>query len=126
MIKLKTLNSISSIVCFTLSIVAMFFPELIIMLFQIDGNETAYFIGRRTSILFLGLAIWLWMDRNTTDTSSIKAVCAGMSILFTGLAILGTVEFLRGNAGIGIVLSIILELPLGVSYFKLWLGNRNT
>ena len=125
MITLKTLNSISATVCIILSIVVMFFPELIFMLFQIDGNEAAYFVGRRASILFLGLAILLWLVRNSNHSSSIQAICAGMSILWGGLAILGSIEFLRGYAGIGIVPPIIIELLLGISYFRLWNSNRN-
>jgi len=126
MITFKILNSISATVCIILSIVAMFSPDLILILFQMDSCETAYIIGRRASILFLGMATLLWLDRNSNHYSSIQAVCAGMLILWVGLAILGSIELLRGNVGIGIVLAIIIESLLGISYFKLWHDNRNT
>ena len=52
MITLKTLNSISATVCIILYIVVMFFPELIFMLFQIDGNDAAYFVEKSIHIIF--------------------------------------------------------------------------
>jgi hypothetical protein len=125
MIKFKTITTITAILSFILFIFALFFPELLAMLFQIEGNEAAYFVARRTSILFIGLAILLWLIRNSSHSSSIQAVCAGMSFLWIGLAILGSIEFLRGYAGIGIIPPIIMESLLGISYFKLWLNNRH-
>ena len=126
MITYRKLNTISATVCMILSILAMFFPEVILFLFQIDGCGTAFIIGRRASILFLGMATLLWLDRKSNNYSSIQAVCAGMIVLWVGLAIIGSIELLSGNVGARIVLPIIIESLLGISYFKLWHSNRDT
>ena len=116
----RTLNIITAIIFITLSVIAMFFPELITMLFQIEGNESVFFIGRRASILFLGLSTLLWFQRHSTDTISIQAVCMGMTVLCGGMAMLGLIEYLRGFCGIGIMLAVGIELMLCILYFKLW------
>lgn len=125
MINFKTITTITAILCFILFITALLFPELLAMLFQIEGNEAAYFVARRAAILFMGLAVLLWFMRNSNHSSSIRAVCAGMSFLWIGMAVLGTIEFLRGYAGIGIIPPVIMELSIGISYSKLWLNNRH-
>ncbi len=94
------------------------------MLFEIDGNESAYFISRRAAMLFLGFAVISYFSRNAQNTDTRQSILLGLALSMFGLAILGAFEFARGFAGVGIFLAVGTELFLAVSYGSIWLSSR--
>ena len=58
-------------------------------------------------MLFFGISVFTWVARNTEHSESRQAICIGLSVSMFALALLGTIEFLRGYAGIGISLAVI-------------------
>jgi hypothetical protein len=100
-------------------------PEVMFYLFQIPESESAIFMSRRAAILFLGIGLLSWLVRNATHSTSTQSIKMSFAIIMFGLVLLGSFEYIIGNAGIGIGLAIITELLLGVAYSKLWLSNRN-
>ena len=121
MIEFKVVSVITAVIAFVLCIVLILFPEVIFMLFNIDGNSSAFFIGRRTAMLFLGISVLTWAGRNASHSESRQAICLGLTISMLALALLGITEYLRGFAGIGILLAVITEGILAVSYTHLTL-----
>jgi len=124
MIKFRVLSLITSVIAIILFISLLFVPEPIFMLFEIDGNESAYFISRRAAMLFLGFAVISYFSRNAQNTNTRQSILLGLTLSMFGLAILGTFEFVRGFAGIGIFLAIGTEVFLAVSYGSIWLSSR--
>jgi hypothetical protein len=100
-------------------------PEIMFYLFQIPESESAIFMSRRAAILFLGIGLLSWLVRDATHSTSTQSIKMSFAIIMFGLVLLGSFEYIRGNAGIGIGLAIITELLLGVAYSKLWFSNRN-
>jgi len=125
MIKFKMVSVITSVITLSLCLVLLLIPELIFMLFDIDENSSAFFIGRRAAMLFLGISVFTWSGRNAAHSESRQAVCLGLTISMLALALLGTAEYLRGFAGIGISLAIITEATLALLYFKIWFSYKN-
>jgi hypothetical protein len=41
-----------------------------------------------------------------------------------GHAVLGTIEYLRGFAAVGILLAIITETVLAMLYYKVWINGK--
>jgi len=39
------------------------------------------------------------------------------------LAVLGTFELMRGNAGFGILLAIVIEIIIAYYYYRVWVGR---
>ena len=120
MLSFKTLNFITMGVSVILSIILLFFPKVIFLLFGIDGNESADFISRRASMFFIGYAIICYFSRNSKPSESRQSISLGIAFSMLGFAILGTFEFLRGFAGAGIFLAVSAELFLSVCYFSVW------
>ncbi|MEC8326458.1 MAG: hypothetical protein VX100_10230 [Pseudomonadota bacterium] len=118
------LSAITALIAALLSVALMGVPELLFYLFNIEASDATYFMGRRASILFLGLALVSWQIRNISDKITQLAVSLSFMVIMFGLAILGSIEFTLGNAGAGIFLAIITELTLGLFYLKIWREKR--
>lgn len=70
--------------------------------------------------------MFTWIGRNAAHSESRQAVCLGLSISMLALAVLGTAEYLRGFAGLGISLAVITKTILALLFFKIWLTANNT
>ncbi|WP_432452911.1 MULTISPECIES: hypothetical protein [unclassified Agarivorans] len=125
MIKFKMVSVITAVIALTLCLVFLITPEVIFMLFNIDENSSAFFIGRRAAMLFLGISLITWVGRNASHSDSRQAVCLGLAISMFSLAVLGTIEYLRGFAGFGISLAVMTETFLALLYFKIWFSCKN-
>ncbi len=103
-----------------LSILLLFFPNVIFFIFGLEGNATADFISRRAAMLFLGYAVIAFFSRNSPPSDSRQAITLGIALSMLGLAILGLFEFARGFAGLGSLLPICTEFLLSLAYFSVW------
>ncbi len=71
-------------------------------------------------MLFLGISVLSWLGRNASNSESRQAICLGLAISMMALALLGTVEFVRGYTGFGVLLAVTTEICLSGLYFKIW------
>ncbi len=115
----RTLSILSAALSAALFLTLLFVPDLVFWLFQIPASESAAFLSRRAAILFLGFGILMWLVRNTENSPANRAICIGWGTAMTALAILGTLEFVRGFAGGGIFIAVFIEAFIGVSYLLL-------
>lgn len=115
----RTLSILSAALSAALFLTLLFVPDLVFWLFQIPASESAAFLSRRAAILFLGFGILMWLVRNTENSPANRAICIGWGTAMTALAILGTLEFVRGFAGGGIFIAVFMEAFIGVSYLLL-------
>jgi hypothetical protein len=106
-----------------LSILLLFFPEVIFFIFGVAGNESAYFISRRAAMFFWGYAAIAFFSRNARPSESRQSIAFGIALSMLGFAVLGLFEFFRGFAGAGIFLPMAVELFLSISYFMVWLSD---
>jgi hypothetical protein len=120
MLSFKVLNFITLGISTILSVILLFFPKAIFLLFGIEGNASAYFISRRASMFFIGYAVICYFSRNLKPSEGRQSISLGLALSMLGFAILGTVEFLRGFAGVGIFVAVSAELFLSVSYLSVW------
>ncbi len=124
MLNYRLISLLSSSISFALFMCLLFLPEPIFWLFQIEGSESAYFISRRASILFLGYAVISYFSRFAENSEIRQAIILGYMFLWLGLAVLGLFEFLRAYVGVGIFLAIIAETFLFISYLSIWLSSK--
>ncbi len=115
----RSLSILSAALAAALFLTLLFMPGLVFWLFQIPGSESAAFLSRRAAVLFLGFGILMWLVRNAEGSPMRRAICIGWGTTMVALAILGTLEFLRGFVGIGIFSAVFIETFIGVSYLRL-------
>lgn len=126
MINYKTTSIYTALIAFTLFTILIFLPEVLFWIFGVEQINSAFFVGRRMAMLFLGLAILLWVGRNAAHSESRQAICLSVGVSMCALAGLGVFELLQGHAGPGILLAIFTEFVIAGLYFKLWLEHQNT
>jgi hypothetical protein len=120
----KSVSTVTAFVAFILFLILLVAPVIIFILFQVEGNESAFFISRRAAMLFLGIASFLWLGRNAIHSELRQAICVGLSLSMFALAILGVFEFARGFVGIGIFVAISTETIIGFAYYRIWKNNN--
>jgi hypothetical protein len=126
MMTFKKINMLNFIVCAFLFLLLLFYQAPIFLLFDIKGNETAYFICRRAAMLFGGFAVISFFTRDLQSSIIRQGVSAGFAFAMGGLALMGTIEFIRGFAGGGIIVAAAGELFLAVSYCYIWFSDRKS
>ncbi|MBT1063277.1 hypothetical protein KJY73_06810 [Bowmanella sp. Y26] len=124
MLNFKLVSLITSAITFILCIVLFISPNLIFILFGIEPHSSTYFVGRRTAILLLGIALLTFWGRNAPHSEARQAICLSLAISMLALALLGSAEFLRGFAGTGIWLAITTEMLLAFLYVRIWRYGR--
>lgn len=125
MIAYRVVSIFTAFLALALCLLLLLAPEVIFVLFDIQGHYSGSFLGRRTAMLFLGISILTWASRNASHSVSRQAICLGLAVAMMMLALLGLVEFFRGYAGIGISLAILTELVLSIVYFRIWFSHKN-
>ena len=125
MLNYKTTSIYTALIAFTLFTILILLPEVLFWIFGIEQSNSTFFVGRRMAMLFLGLAILLWVGRNAAHSESRQAICLSIVVSMCALAGLGAFELLQGHAGTGILLAIFTESVIAGLYFKLWLEHQN-
>lgn len=74
MLNYKTTSTYTALIAFTLFSILILFPEMLFWLFGIEQNNSALFVGLRMAMLFLGLAILLWVGKDSAHSESRQAI----------------------------------------------------
>ena len=125
MFKFSTLSGVTALVALILFTILLVAPQLIFLLFAVEGNDAAYFISRRAAMLFLGIALIAYTSRNAVHSTSRQAICLGLGSAMLALFVLGAFELFRGFVGVGILPALVTELAIGSSYLAIWFSNRH-
>jgi hypothetical protein len=124
MIAYKTLSVMTASLCITLAIFLLLIPEPIFHIFGVAGNESAYFISRRASMFFVGYAAIAFLSRHEPPSESRQSISFGIGTSMLGFVALGLFELVRGFAETGILLPMVVELFLALSYFSIWSRDK--
>ncbi len=124
MINFKSLSIITSVLSITLFLFLIIIPEPIFILFDVEGNKSAYFVSRRAAMLFAGYSVISYFLRNIQPSDIRQVISLGFAVSMFGLSVLGIFEFIRGFVGVGIFFAVSVELFLGASYVTIWLSDR--
>lgn len=105
-----------------LSATLLVWPALVHWLFQISSDPATDLMSRRAGVLFAGLAVLIWNARLERDSPLRRNVCLALIIAMGGMALLGSIEFLRGAMGIGVLIAIAVELFFAARLFPFYRG----
>jgi len=100
-------------------------PNSLLKSVGVAGNESAFFLARRASMLMLGFAVLTFGVRNSPSSITRQAISISISVCMAGLSVLSGFEYFRGFASKGILPPCAIELVFAVVYFLIWLFNRN-
>jgi hypothetical protein len=115
--RLKNLYIISSIIFFIAGLGSILFPEQALSNFGLTSNNTGIIMSGRFGALLFGIAVLLWMSRNSDKLE--LAILSGVLVAISLNAIVLLIGILNGLlsglAWLAIVLSILFAA--GFAYF---------
>ncbi len=112
----RLVSMFSAVLCLALFPVLLFNSGFYVESYGLNADAGADFLGRRASPMFLGLAILLWMGRDLEIGRARDAICIGMAVMWAGIALTGTYEFVMGNARPTIVLAALVEAAFAAAF----------
>jgi len=113
--------TISSIAGALLGIGWLFGGKLLFSRWGIDSHSGGLLLGRRLGAVYLGIAIMLYLGRLSPASELRSALCIGMIFALATLAILGLIEFKRGQANAIILVSSAFEVLLVAGFMSVLL-----
>lgn len=115
---------VAALLYFYLFVLLLFFPERFLADVGVAGNEAAFFVARRASMLMLGFAVLSFQARTARAPAARQAVTLSIAVNMAGFAILGCREYGRGFANAAILRVAVIECLLTTACFLLWLAAR--
>jgi hypothetical protein len=73
----------------------------------------------------LGISVLMFASRNLLHTLARQAICLSTAITLLGLSIMGTYELIRGTVNNSMLVAIIIETILWVSFGFILLKNTH-
>ncbi|SEW11608.1 hypothetical protein SAMN04488515_1131 [Cognatiyoonia koreensis] len=117
--------SVTALVCVILFPILLLATPSYMGTYGVASNAEAAFMSRRASPMLLGLGVLLWMSRRTTDGASIRAISAGVSVTFAGIAATGIYEFVSSVAHWYILIAAVGELVIAAVFLRFVLLSRD-
>ncbi|WP_298262135.1 hypothetical protein [uncultured Litoreibacter sp.] len=116
----EVLNKLAFALFAVLSGILLFLPEVIFWLFGIEGSASSEFMMRRAAILFMSLSVLAFVTSETENDEMRQVVSLTFAVALLGMAAMGLFELLRGDAGLGILLAVVVEVIAGFYYIRFW------
>lgn len=114
----RTLALFTAFLCFSLALIWGFTPESMLSIWNVGFSDTTGLMARRGAMLFMALGVMFYLARNAPPSPARAAMSNGLMVGVFGLAVLGFGEWLNGRAGPGILLAVLVEISLGLAFFK--------
>jgi TM2 domain-containing membrane protein YozV len=114
----RTLSTFTAALCVLLALVWGLVPDWLLAIGSIEYSTATGLVARRSAILFAALGMILYGVRNEAPSVTRNALSNGFIAGSWGLAVLGFGEWLNGHAGPGILVSVVVELALGLAFLQ--------
>lgn len=94
----------------------LFAGPLLLKRWRMEPHTDGVLIGRRIGVVYLGIAVLLFLARGAPHSELRTAVTLGVLTAVVLLAGLGIFEFRAGRAGPAILVSVALEIVLAAGF----------
>ena len=114
----RALSTFTSLLCFLLALVWGLMPDWLLSIWGLEYSLAVGVVARRSAMLFAALGVMFYLVRNESPSTTRHALSNGFMVGCWGLAALGFGEWLNGHAGPGILLTVVVELALGLAFLQ--------
>ncbi len=114
--KFKTLALFSSALSLFLSCTWAFALKILLPFLGAEYAPSAGFVARRYGALYLAIAVILFLARNAGASVIRSALAWGVAIGCALLALLGVLELMQGQVGLGIWIFVAFEVVLAIAF----------
>ena len=107
-----------------LALLLFFAPRTFLDGLGLDMTTSTDFLARRASVLLLSLAVLCFFGRKAKSGVARQALALAM-LAATGLmALLGTIELVRGATTVAILKPVAIEATCAACFFLIWWRDR--
>lgn len=109
--------SLAAVILFAyLGLILLLAPEFHMETLGYVASEGGALMARRSAPAFLGVAVILWMFRNTYAFEVRRKVALGASTMFLLIAVVGLADFFADRAGPAIFKAVVVEALFGLAF----------
>jgi len=101
---------------FFLFVQLLFMPTSFIKDLGLQPSEAGSVLARRASMFMLGISVLMFGTRNLPHSKARQTICMATGITLFGLSCVGSYEFIRGTVNSSILIAIICETILWISF----------
>ena len=94
----------------------LFTPSSFIEDLGLEASEAGCILARRASMFMLGISVLMFGARNLPHSEARQVICMATGITLFGLSCMGSYEFIKGTVNSSILIAIICETVLWVSF----------
>ncbi|WP_071144946.1 hypothetical protein [Bacteroides ihuae] len=94
----------------------LFTPSSFIEDLGLEASEAGCILARRASMFMLGISVLMFGARNLPHSKARQVICIATGITMFGLSCMGSYEFIKGTVNSSILIAIICETVLWVSF----------
>ncbi|SEQ20122.1 hypothetical protein SAMN05428995_103197 [Loktanella sp. DSM 29012] len=105
----------TAVICLGLFCVLLISPGLYVGLYA-QPDAGAAFMGRRAAPIFLGLAVLMFVLRDTAPGALRDAVAFGMAATWAGIALTGIWSYGMGQASYAILVAAGIEFAMAAAF----------
>ena len=117
--------SLSTAVIFTfLFFTLLFNTESFLIDLGLQANDSSLIITRRASMFMLGVSILMYGSINIVNSKAIQVISLATAISMFGLSCLGIYELNKGSVNKSILIAIIIETILWISFTFIFITKR--
>lgn len=122
----KIINIVTSILFVYLFSQLFFWSDAFVKDLGLEPSIASLVLARRASMFMLGIAILMFFSRNLPASKTRQIICLSTGVTLLGLACMGTFEFITGNLNSSIMVAIVIESILWISYMIILIKDWKT
>ena len=122
----KIISIVTSILFVYLFSQLFFLSDSFVKDLGLEPSIASLVLARRASMFMLGIAILMFFSRNLPASKTRQIICLSTGVTLLGLACMGTFEFIKGNLNSSIMVAIVIESILWISYMIILIKDWKT
>lgn len=115
--------TITSIAGILLGLGWLFAGTILLKRWGINAHQDGLLVGRRLGAVYVGTATILFLGRSAPASDLRTALCVGVLLVMSVLAILGVIEFVARRANVAILVSSAIEVILAAGFASILLAT---
>lgn len=90
----------------------------------LDASEAAIVLTRRAAMFMLGISVLMFGSFKLTHSHARQMICVATGVSMLGLSIMGAYELNKGTVNSSILVAIVIETILWLSFGFVFFKNR--
>lgn len=122
----KILSAFTAVLFAYLFLTLLLNSENFLLDLGLQASEGAMILARRASMFMLGISVLMFNSINLPHSRARQNICLATGISMLGMSFMGIYELVRGSVNSSILVAIIIETLLWISFGIIYLKNSRS